>query len=116
MMFLTSALSGLGQALISVVQGEYIALCATESTKGFYFGYFWLIYMQSQIIGNYVGAVIILKTDGPEFYMIMFAIMLVACYLYTFIKLPTKIEDDEMVKCNDLGEYLNRESERPAVT
>ena len=40
----TSAISGFGQALTSVVQGEYIALCATEQTKGFYFGYYWFIF------------------------------------------------------------------------
>jgi hypothetical protein len=46
-MFVASALSGFGQALVTVVEGEYIALCATESTKGFYYGYSWCIYMQS---------------------------------------------------------------------
>lgn len=33
-------MTGFGVAVITVVQGEYISCCATERTKGFYFGYF----------------------------------------------------------------------------
>jgi hypothetical protein len=44
---LSSALSGIGQSLIWVGQGEYISLCATEKTSGFYFGYFWVYYMSA---------------------------------------------------------------------
>jgi hypothetical protein len=42
-----SVLSGLGQALVWVGSGEYMALCATEKSKGFYFGFFWVLYMCS---------------------------------------------------------------------
>ena len=36
-------MTGFGVALTAVVQGEYISSCATERTKGFYFGYFFAI-------------------------------------------------------------------------
>lgn len=39
--------SGLGSALLWVAQGKYISECATPNTKGFYFGFFWAIYMAS---------------------------------------------------------------------
>ena len=46
-LIVSSALSGFGQAIVWVAEGEYMSLCATESTKGFYFGYFWSWYMAS---------------------------------------------------------------------
>jgi MFS family permease len=46
-LMVTSVLAGLGQAFTSVVSCEYISNCATENTKGFYFGYFWVFYMSS---------------------------------------------------------------------
>ena len=39
-----SMASGFGQALMWIAQGEYIGLCATEKTQGFYFSYFWGLY------------------------------------------------------------------------
>jgi phosphotransferase system glucose/maltose/N-acetylglucosamine-specific IIC component len=44
---ISSIISGLGMAFIWIAQGEYVALCASEETKGFYFGYFWLWYMSA---------------------------------------------------------------------
>jgi hypothetical protein len=43
----TSVLSGSGEALQWVAEGKYIADCASVKTKGFFFGYFWAIYMGS---------------------------------------------------------------------
>ena len=40
-------IGGIGQAFLYVVQGEYLSKCATEKTKGFYFGYNWVFYMGS---------------------------------------------------------------------
>lgn len=40
MLYIGSFMTGFGVAIIAVVQGEYISSCATERTKGFYFGYF----------------------------------------------------------------------------
>jgi hypothetical protein len=39
--------SGVGSSLLWVAQGHYISDCAKPSTKGFYFGYFWAMYMAS---------------------------------------------------------------------
>ena len=40
-------IGGVGQAFLFVIQGEYLTLCATEKTKGFYIGYFWIFYNAS---------------------------------------------------------------------
>jgi hypothetical protein len=46
-LYIGSAISGVGQAVIWVAQGEYMSSCATERTQGFYFGYFWVWYMNA---------------------------------------------------------------------
>jgi MFS family permease len=44
---LSVILNGLGAAVIWVAQGEYFSKCATEQSKGFYFGIFWSWYQGS---------------------------------------------------------------------
>ena len=39
--------SGIGSSLLWVAEGKYISDCATEKSKGFFFGYFWAFYMAS---------------------------------------------------------------------
>jgi MFS family permease len=46
-MIIASAACGLSSGVLWTVQGIYTAECATESTKGFYFSYFWFTYMLS---------------------------------------------------------------------
>lgn len=58
-----SAVSGFFGSLLWVAEGKYISDCATEKTKGFYFSYFWAFYMQSQIFGNLIAALILGEMD-----------------------------------------------------
>ena len=44
---MSSVISGCGLSWLWICQGEYMTMCATDSTKGFYFGYFWVWYMSS---------------------------------------------------------------------
>ena len=62
-----------------------MAKCATEETKGFYFGYFWVWYMSAQIIGNLSGAILILNNPGPEFFGIMGIFAIVVSFGFCFI-------------------------------
>jgi hypothetical protein len=87
-LYLGSILAGFGQAIIWVAQGEYISNCTTETTKGFYFGYFWAWYMASQIFGNFIGAQIIENTSGPSFFAIMSIIMFIAVLGFCKLQLP----------------------------
>ena len=43
-MIICSCLSGVGSSILWVANGEFIALCANETNRGFYFGMFWAIY------------------------------------------------------------------------
>jgi hypothetical protein len=44
---LTGFAHGFGEAILFVSQGSYLTLCATPTTKGFYFGFFLACYMSS---------------------------------------------------------------------
>ena len=56
--------------------------CATEETKGFYFALFWAYYVSSQIVGSFVGALLITRTTGPTFFMIMGSFTLLFSFLF----------------------------------
>ena len=58
---LFSFLRGFGEAILFVASGKYIADCATDSNKGFFFGYFWAIFMGSEVFGNLVAALVLGK-------------------------------------------------------
>ena len=66
MLIIGSMVSGLGQALLWIAQGEYIGLCATKSTQGFYFGYFWGMFSINQVIGNWAGGKLLSEVPGTR--------------------------------------------------
>jgi len=74
--------NGLGEAIMWVAQGKYIADCATENNKGFFFGYFWAYYMSSQIFGNFIAAVILGKISQTAYVIIMTVLTLIAAMLF----------------------------------
>lgn len=43
----TSVANGFAMGIVQPASGNYIAECATEETKGFYFAFFWSFYMGS---------------------------------------------------------------------
>jgi len=44
MLIITLMMNGFGAGIMWVALGEYFANCATNKTKGFYFGFFWSMY------------------------------------------------------------------------
>ena len=67
-----------------------MAKCATESSKGFYYGYFWVWYMSAQIAGNLSGALLIKNETGMGFFIIMSAIAMVFTFGFCFLRTPHK--------------------------
>jgi len=55
----SSAVNGFGAGLLWVAQGKYVAECANDNNKGFFFGYFWAFLMASQVFGNLIAALIL---------------------------------------------------------
>ena len=84
----SSFLHGMAEGGLFVAQGKYISDCATESNKGFFFGYFWAFYMSSQIIGNFVAAIMLGRLSQTEYVAIMSSITLLSCLIFMFMKHP----------------------------
>jgi MFS family permease len=59
LIFFCSMISGFGNALLWVTQGAYVAKCSDESNAGMFNGVFWVMFMSSQIVGNFLGAFVI---------------------------------------------------------
>ena len=91
MLITSSIFSGFGSALIWIANGEYITLCGTDENKGFYFGYLWAWNQLAEVVGNLVGAFIIDKTKGPQFYFILSIAGLVSSSGFFFLRMPSKI-------------------------
>ena len=91
-----------------------MSLCATEATKGFYFGYFWIFYMSGQIFGNLTGALTIEKTSGPGYFFILGCAMLLACPGFCCLRIPKRTTLDE--SCTELPFWKVIESTLKLVT
>lgn len=106
--YLGSILGGLGQSLFWVAEGEYMAMCGTEKTAGFYFGYFWIWYMATNIVGNGIGSEMIKSESGPEFFLIMSLIMFAGNVGFLFLRKPhqdlTRTLDDKFEGLKTLEE------------
>jgi MFS family permease len=74
--------------IVQPASGNYIAECATEETKGFYFAFFWSFYMGSQVIGNLIGAFVLNSLPQTTYVLIMLSICTVAVALLFFLKEP----------------------------
>ena len=86
-MYFSVVVNGIGAAIIWVAEGEYIAKCATESSKGFYFGLFILLYQGSQIFGSFFGGLIFeFKLNKTIFFVIMSSLALAAALSFVILK------------------------------
>jgi MFS family permease len=82
-------LNGLGASVLWVAQGEYFSKCATEKSKGFYFGLFWSMYQGSQIFGSFFGGLIFGENySKTAFFIIMSIIALLATVSMAFTRRP----------------------------
>ena len=64
LLFLCAIMNGFGAAIIWVAEGGYVASCAIPKTRGFFYGFFWLVYMSSQVVGSLVGAYLLENERG----------------------------------------------------
>lgn len=86
-----SAISGFFGSLLWVAEGTYISSCANEKTKGFFFSYFWMWYMQSQVIGNLVAALLLGSVDQISYFTVMSIFAFTASISFAFLPKPKKI-------------------------
>ena len=88
---MTAALNGFGAGLLWVAQSAYVTSCATASTKGFYFSYFFVIFMISQIIGNLVAAFLLKYQGQALYYMVMAVLSAGGCCMFWVLKVPREV-------------------------
>ncbi len=85
---ITSFSNGFGEGIAQPASGKYIADCATEKTKGFFFAFFWAFYMGSQVFGNLIAAFVLGELDQKYYVLVMAIIGIAAGFLLFFLKEP----------------------------
>jgi len=62
--------------------------CATEETKGFFFSYFWVFYMSSQILGSLIAAFTLNTMSQQSLFIILAIISFISSMSFFFMKKP----------------------------
>ena len=90
----SAAVNGFGAGVLWVAQGKYVAECATDANKGFFFGYFWAFFMASQVLGNLIAALILGRLAQSTYYVVMSIVAFSGTAIFLFLRKPVKgIED-----------------------
>ena len=106
-MMLSGILIGFGASLIWVGQGKYITDCSVSENKGLYFGLFWWIYMNSQVIGNWISAFILDIFSQFVFFSIMSGFALLGFISFLFLSIPL----NQNISTNPINESLTKSPE-----
>jgi MFS family permease len=90
----SAAVNGFGAGILWVAQGKYVADCASDSNKGFFFGYFWAFFMASQIIGNLIAALILGRLSLGTYYIVMTVAAFAGTTVFLLLRKPIKGLED----------------------
>ena len=85
-MIISAVINGFGAAILWVAQGYYIADCANKQNKGFFYSYFWAIFMLSQILGNLIASLVIGNGTLTLYYIIMSTFCFLGSFLFLLLK------------------------------
>ena len=88
MILIASGINGFGAAILWVGQGKYIADCATDENRGFFYGYFWAWFMSTQVLGNLIGALVIDKASQSVYYIVMASFAFLGWFAFFLLKKP----------------------------
>ena len=88
----SAAVNGLGAGILWVAQGKYVAECASDENKGFFFSFFWAFFMASQIIGNLIAGLILGNMKLSFYYLIMSGAALAGTCIFLVLRKPIKHE------------------------
>ena len=96
LLIICAIINGFGAAIIWVAEGSYVASCAIPKTKGFFFGFFWVIYMSSQVVGSLIGATILENHESQTaMYVIMSILAFLASLAFVLTREPLVLETGE---------------------
>ena len=92
---LCAIFNGIGASIIWVAEGSYVASCAIHKTRGFFYGFFWMVYMSSQVVGSLLGAVLLSNEKSQTaFYCILSVLALLASLAFGFTRRPLVLETE----------------------
>ena len=118
-LIICATINGVGAALIWVSNGSYISACATPKTKGFFYGFFWIVYMMSQVVGSLIGAAILHSGKKETFFYCSLGVLAAFASLsFWFIRKPLilEVEVEEVKifqenKLSNVKEYMSNADE-----
>ena len=86
----SAAVNGFGAGVLWVAQGKFVGECATDTNKGFFFGYFWAFFMSSQILGNLIAALILGRLAQSTYYVVMSIAAFSGTAIFLLLRQPLK--------------------------
>ena len=98
-----SLLNGFAMGVVQPASGTYIAECATESNKGFYFAFFWSFYMGSQVFGNLIAAFVLGNFSQIAYVLLMLFICAISVSLLFFLREPVSINNKSLMDPIDIN-------------
>lgn len=111
----SAAINGFGAGILWVAQGMYVAECATDENKGFFFGYFWAFFMASQVLGNLIAALILGRLAQSTYYIVMTVAAFSGTLVFLLLRKPEKSLED-LQKLQELsGEAIDKSGERSNI-
>jgi MFS family permease len=94
---ITSTVNGFAMGIVQPASGNYVAECATEENKGFYFAFFWSFYMGSQVVGNLIAAFVLGHFPQIAYVLLMLFIGAISTALLFFLREPVSINNKTLV-------------------
>lgn len=91
-----SVANGFAMGVVQPASGCYIAECATEENKGFYFAFFWSFYMGSQVFGNLIAALVLGHFPQLAYVLLMLFIGGISTALLFFLREPISINNKSL--------------------
>jgi MFS family permease len=83
-----AAINGFGASILYVAQGKYLSECATEKTKGLFYGIYLSAGRVAQVTCNLLAAFVITEVSGSTFYIILTCLCCSTCLVFLFLKQP----------------------------
>ncbi|CDW72896.1 major facilitator superfamily protein [Stylonychia lemnae] len=100
------------QILIQIIQGfclglkwvagsKYISECATEETKGFYFSFYWGLFMVSMVLGSLIAAFVSIYFEQATYLLFMAGIAALSVIIFATLTKPIPQERYLLVDNDD---------------
>jgi hypothetical protein len=83
-----AAINGFGASILWVAGLKYLSECANDDNKGTYNSIFWGFFMCSQVVGNLMGAFLLVSFSEVLFFVVLSGFCALAALLFLTLKTP----------------------------